>query len=58
MNKILVKPYLTGHTNITKNIPPKQTLLVYRKKVSCVYMTANRANEGFQIRTIYVKKIP
>ncbi len=31
-NKILVRPYQTGHMIITKNMQAKQAVLVYRKK--------------------------
>jgi hypothetical protein len=34
MNKILVKPYHTGHMTITKNMQAKQAVLVYEKKAS------------------------
>jgi hypothetical protein len=34
MNKILVKPYPTGHMTITKNMQAKQAVLVYMKKAS------------------------
>ena len=41
MNKILVKPYLTGHAAITKNMQAKQAVLVYKKEYPCVYITVN-----------------
>ena len=60
MNKILVKPYLNGHTAITKNMQSKQAVLGYKRKHPGVYTTVNRTiihhiymmniNEGFQMK--------
>ena len=47
MNKISVKPYLAGHTTITKNMEAKRTVLVYKRKHPCVYTTVNNGVISF-----------
>ena len=43
MNKILVKPYRTGHMIITKNMQAKQAVIsLQEESISCVYITVNK----------------